>query len=216
MSVVLLIVGCSEPLVKNQLTYGDITGEMATGYQPNKIRIKCHSGCITLYPGSTGRLTSHNKKLLKRRLASLVKNNRLYVAPCDNIHTYSHSTRDFVRQVSSFIFDNGIAVRVTKPVVAAKALMQSSCVNLVSGKLSIIAPNCPNLSDTSGVYRIGSNLECANRKSLAQMISNPWDLLAPGGSFAPVSAARLIHGNKDYRMNVNNATENQKNITVNL
>lgn len=209
--IIFFLTACNEPIVYNQLRYGDMTGEIWDGYNPNKIRIRCGKECKTLqfqkivlpanskYPVAKLQL---QKKLIHQFLRQHDRRKLVYVAPCATWPIQTRENRQLTRWVANEVSKAGYSVWITKPVVPYAKNTQVLCVNLLRGSLGIIAPNCPNLRVKDSVYRISSDFGCSTNRNLATMINNPWDLLAPPGERGPVLASRLARGNMDYNNGV--------------
>ena len=205
---------CNEPIVYNQLRYGDMTGEIWDGHNANKIRIRCGKDCSTLSfqqillpvsPKATAKLKfdgQQQRKIIRHFLSRQDKRRLVYVAPCDTWPVESKENRKLARWVANEVTKAGYSVWLTQPVVPYAKNPQVLCVNLLRGQLAVIPPDCPNLRVPDSVYRVSSDFGCSSNRSLATMISNPWDLLAPPGERGPVRASRITHGNMNYNNGV--------------
>lgn len=209
--VIFFLTACSEPIVYNQLRYGDITGEIWDGYNANKIRIRCGEECKTLQfhqvvlPANRKSLQSklhQQKRLIRQFLRQHDRRKLVYVAPCDTWPIQTRENRQLARWVANEVSNAGYSVWITKPVVPYPKNAQVLCVNLLRGTLGIIAPSCPNLRVKDSVYRMASDFGCSSNHNLASMINNPWDLLAPPGERGPVPSSRIVHGNMNYNKGV--------------
>ena len=201
-----VLISCTnEPILYNQLMYGDITGEIDTGHRANRIRLKCEKQCQTILfspvnlPTSRYVLTKKQKAQIDFFLKKQRKHETVYIAACDGIPIPARNDRWLLSLVSHQVRSQGYKVWITQPVFPSLPYSpRPQCVQLLRGHLGVIVPSCPNLNVLDSVYQISSNSGCAQARALASMITDPWDLIRAGDEEGAVSAARLIKGNKNH------------------
>ena len=201
-----LLVACTdEPIIANQLMYGDMTGEIDIGHNANPIRLRCESGCKTISSTPTNftlpqfALTSQQKASIHRFLKQQSRHETVYIASCDGIPLPCNNNRRLASLVAKEIRDQGYNTWITQPVFPiAPYHLQPQCVNLLRGKLAVILPRCPNLNVLDTVYHIDSNFGCSQARALASMIHDPWDLIVAPNEEGAKPSARIIYGNKNY------------------
>jgi type IV pilus biogenesis protein CpaD/CtpE len=172
--------------------------EVWTGQDKNPIQVVCGKSCQTIYfyPGSAD-LTPRQQDKIRRFVFATKRNERVFVSPCvanPNNIPLNLARINAVRSEVHHLGYSSIKLKATLPMEPAR-----NCVNLVRGKLHLYVENCPNLTLMPSVQVIGNTFGCTTNYNLAQMIVNPWNLLATSGDNG-TEGDRVAIGEKNYRI----------------
>jgi type IV pilus biogenesis protein CpaD/CtpE len=194
-----------EPIVYDQLRYGDMTGDIRTGHQSNPIRLRCGTQCRTIpwepinFSAAKNTLTKKQAALIRSFLKQQNHHQTVYIAPCDGIPLPAHGTKRFASLIAQNIQAQGYTVWITQPVFSAKPYYPKPlCANLVRKPITPLIPQCPNLHVLDSVYHSASDFGCTQARALASMISDPWDLIVAPDQEGPTASARVLLANQRY------------------
>ena len=186
--------------------------EVWTGDNKNHIRVVCGKSCQTILFSENSSYVSNKEKNKIRRFVNRRPNQRIFVSPCDSTTQHfeaSYERSEEAREVAILTEERVNAVKKEvnrfgghpvrlKPTLPAK-LKTKNCVNLVRGNdLRLYVERCPNMVLDPSVQRYSSNFGCTTNYNLAQMIINPWNLLALPGDNG-TEGDRVAIGIKNYR-----------------
>lgn len=207
--------GC-EPILWNDLVYGDITGEIWTSRDAHPIRMACTKDCRTIALGparfnknqnQSKNLSQAEQQIIHSFLRHYPRQERVYLAPCEGPYAKDPEVFEEIQKIGRAIAELGYPVAITRPVFSATKKTNNRCVNLLKGRLILIPPQCPNTKRRSSIYRMNSDFSCSSAHNLAVMMDNPWDLIRASGDVS-TPATSIAHANLDYNSNV------QKNMAL--
>lgn len=194
-----------EPIIYDQLMFGDMSGDISRGHQSNPIRLHCGAHCSTIpwepinSSASKDTLTKKQHALVRSFLKKQNHHQTVYIAPCDGAPLPAPGNKEFASLIARVIHEQGYKVWITQPLFSAHLyLPRPVCVNLVRRPIVIMVPECPNLNVLDTVYHSYSDFGCAQSRALASMITDPWDLIIAPDEEGPSASARIIRANQRY------------------
>lgn len=171
--------------------------EVWTGENKNPIQVVCGKSCKTILfsPGSAKLMPDQRRKI--KHFVYRAHRHRIYVSSCASNTDHPMLIEERLKAVKQQIKNLGYTPIRLKDTLPAKIKVKN-CINLVKGDVYLYAQNCPNRTLLPSTNDVGSNFGCTTNYNLAQMIINPWNLLAlPGDNGA--ESDRVAIGVKNYR-----------------
>ena len=180
------------------LTSCTLKEEVWTGQSKNSLRVACGSSCRTItFSLNSAYLGPAQRAEIRDFVHRTNRNQRIYVSPCatnDAVFPLTESRVIMIKEEVERLGYTPVQVKSTMPA----NLTTARCINLVRGKLHLYVQNCPNTTLLPSVENINSDFGCATNYNLAQMITNPWNLLTLPGDNG-TEGDRVGLGVKDYR-----------------
>src|SRR3990167_1694829 len=175
------------------------TEEVWTGQNQNPIKVVCGPSCKTIYFKShSAYLTTEQRYRINEFVYQSRRRQPIFISLCDtnspNLQLNTYRLHIIERQVKNL----GFKPVFLKPTLPAD-LGSKNCANLVRGKLKLYVQGCPNRTLTPSVQNVESNFGCTTNYNLAQMIINPWNLLAREGDNG-TEGDRVALGIYNYRI----------------
>ncbi|OGT38554.1 MAG: hypothetical protein A3F11_04680 [Gammaproteobacteria bacterium RIFCSPHIGHO2_12_FULL_37_14] len=186
MMMLMMLVGCAA------------TEEVWTGRNQNPIQVVCGQSCKTIYfRNNSAYLSPEQRYRINEFVYQSKRHQPIFISLCNtnppNLALNSYRLRLIIRQVKNLGF-TPVTLKPTLP----EDLSSKNCANLVRGKLKLYVQKCPNNTITPSVHNVGSDFGCTTNYNLAQMIINPWNLLARPGDNG-TEGDRVAIGIKNYR-----------------
>ncbi len=172
--------------------------EVWTGEDKNPIQVVCGKSCKTiLFRPDSARLSSEERYQINQFVYQAHRRQRIFVSPCVTNDALPELNEARINIVMQQIKNLGYTPIKLKPTMPAD-LTTKRCINLVKGKLSLYVQNCPNTTVPPSTNTIGSDFGCTSNYNFAQMVINPWNLLALPGDNG-TEGDRVAIGIKNYR-----------------
>lgn len=172
--------------------------EVWTGKNVNPIRVVCGPSCQTIYfKRNTSYLTPEQRYRINEFVYQTRRHHPVYISMCRTNPPDLLLNTARIRVLEEHIKSLGYKPILLKSTLPAD-LQSKYCANLVRGKLKMYVQGCPNRTLSASVQNIGTNFGCTTNYNLAQMIINPWNLLARPGDNG-TEGDRVALGIKNYR-----------------
>jgi len=174
------------------------TAEVWTGRNQNPIQVVCGSSCKTIYfKGRSAYLSSEERYRINEFVYQSKRHQVIFISLCNtnypNLELNTYRLKVIEKQVKNL----GFTPVLLKPTLPAD-LVSRNCANLVRGKLKLYVQRCPNNTVTPSVVSVGTNFGCTTNYNFAQMVINPWNLLARPGDNG-TEGDRVALGIQNYR-----------------